>query len=102
MFRKIDESLVAEARHLGGQGLTSYAIAGRLGVDPTTVQRWLGGNRRRGPQGRTDVRDALILELHDRESLSFAEIARRVHMSPTGVRMRYYSLTGRERPDRAR
>lgn len=48
-----------------------------------------------------DVRDSLILDLKDRDGLSFEEIGRRVHMSKTGARMRYYALTGRPRPDRA-
>lgn len=56
--------------------------------------------QRRGPRKRPDVRDSLILGLKDDDGLSFAEIADRVHMSATGVRMRYYALTGRERPDR--
>ena len=55
-----------------------------------------------GPRPRADVRDSLILDLRDREALSFAAIGRRVHMSPTGARMRYYALTGRERPERTR
>lgn len=38
--------LVEEARRLKGQGLTNRAIGERLGVDPTTVGRWLKKNER--------------------------------------------------------
>jgi len=101
MPRKRDEAQVAEAQRLDGLGLTSHAIAAQLGIAPRTVQRWLGGAHQRGPRPRADVRDEKILDLRDRESLSFAEIGRRVHMSTTGARMRYYALTGRPRPERA-
>ena len=106
--RHRDESLLASARRLYAQGHDSYQIGERLGVDPTTVQRWVSGEaRRRGPRGRTDVTGAKIIMLRDESALeggkpmSFAEIGRRVHMSATGVRMRYYALTGRARPDRS-
>ncbi len=36
--------LVEEARRLKGQGLTNRAIGERLGVDPTTIGRWLKKN----------------------------------------------------------
>ena len=101
MPRKRDEARVAEAKRLYGLGLTTYAVAAQIGADPSTVRRWVGDlTRRRGPRGRLDVADHLILDLKDREGLSFREIARRVHMSPTGARMRYYALMGRERPER--
>ena len=103
MTRTRDEARVTEARRLYGLGLTTYAIAAQVDADPRTVQRWLGDDiGPRGPRKRPDVRDRLVLDLRDREGLPFAEIARRVHMSRTGVRMRYYALTGRERPDRAK
>jgi transposase len=100
MTRQRNEARVAEARRLHGLGLSTRAIAAQLHVDPTTVQRWTDDVARpRGPRPRPDVRDSLILRLKG-EGLSFEEIARRVHMSKTGARMRYYSLTGRQRPDR--
>ena len=103
MSRTRDEAQVGEARRLYGLGLTTYAIAAHLRVDPRTVQRWLADvTGPRGPRPRADVRDSLILDLRNREALSFAAIGRRVHMSPTGARMRYYALTGRERPERTR
>lgn len=102
MPRKRDDSRAAEASRLYRAGLDTRAVAAQLGADPRTVARWLGDDvRRRGPRGRVDVRDAKILDLHDREGLSFEEIGRRVGMSKTGVRMRYYALIGRSRPDRA-
>jgi hypothetical protein len=102
--RQRDEARVAEAKRLYGLGLTTYAIAGQLGADPRTVQRWLGPDllNSPGPRPRPDVRNSAILDLRDREGLSFGEIGRRVHMSKTGARMRYYALTGRERPERGR
>jgi len=39
--------------------------------------------------------------MRDRDGLSWAQIAERTGMSRTGVRMRYYAITGRERPGRA-
>jgi len=100
--RKRDEARVAEAKRLYGLGLTTAAIGTQMHVDPRTVQRWLDGlTGPRGPRKRPDARDELILDLRDRGGLSFAEIGRRVHMSKTGARMRYYALTGRERPERA-
>jgi hypothetical protein len=64
--RTRDEALVAEARRLYGQGLTTYAIAARAGVNPRTVQRWLAGaTRPPGRRKRPGVRDSLILRLRD-------------------------------------
>lgn len=102
MSRRRDEAQVAEALRLHGLGFTTREIAGHLSKDPTTIQRWTRDTARpRGPRPRTDVRDTTILDLKDREGLSFEEIGRRVHMSKTGARMRYYALTGRARPGRA-
>ena len=102
MPRKRDEGRAAEAARLHRLGLDTRAIGAQLGADPRTVARWLGDEiRRRGPRGRVDVQDARILQLRDQDGLSFEEIGRRVRMSKTGVRMRYYALTGRPRPERA-
>jgi DNA-binding transcriptional regulator YiaG len=88
--RTRDEALVAEARRLYGQGLTTYATAARLAVNPRTVQRWLAGaTRPPGRRKRPGVRDSLILRLRDQDGLTWAEIARRAGMSRTGVRKRY-------------
>lgn len=101
MTRTRDEAKVTEARRLHGLGLATRAIAAQVGTDPRTVQRWTAdASRPRGPRKRPDVRDEQILDLKDREGLSFAEIGRRVRMSKTGARMRYYALTGHPRPDR--
>lgn len=102
MTRKRDDAKVAEARRLHGLGLTTRSIAEQVGTDPRTIQRWTTDVARpRGPRKRPGARDDLI-QLKDREGLSFEAIARRVHMSKTGARMRYYALTGRVRPERAR
>jgi hypothetical protein len=103
MPRQRDEAKVAEARRLYGLGLTTYAIAAQVHADPRTVQRWLGDLiRPAGPRKRADVRADAVLDLRDREGLNWAEIGRRVGMSRTGARMRYYALIGRERPERAK
>lgn len=103
MVRTRDEAKVAAARRLYALGLGTRAVAAQVGADPRTVSRWLAGVvRPRGPRPRPDVQDAVILDLKDREGLSFEEIGRRVHMSKTGARMRYYALTGRPRPERAK
>jgi hypothetical protein len=104
MTRTRDEGRVAVAKRLYGLGLTTYAIAAQVGGDPRTVQRWVADViQPRGPRKRPDVQDALILELRSGwPVVSFAAIAAEVGMSPTGARMRYYALTGRERPERAK
>ena len=43
MSRTRDEAQVTEAHRLYGLGLSTYAIAAHLCVDPRTVQRWLDG-----------------------------------------------------------
>jgi len=88
MARRRDESRAAEAARLYRLGLDTRAIAAQLGADPRTVARWLGDDvRRRGPRGRQDVSGRRIAGLRA-EGLSYEEIARRVHMSKTGVRKR--------------
>jgi hypothetical protein len=102
--RKTDAGRIAEAARLYHSArLTEAEVARVLRVNERTVRRWLAGTTRRtGPRGRTEVKDRAILDFRQREGLSFAEIARRTGMSTTGARMRYYALTGRERPDRPR
>lgn len=92
MPRKRDESRAAEAVRLYRLGLDTRAVAAQLGADPRTVARWVGDEvRRRGSRGRLDVRDQRIADLRA-EGLSFEKIARRVHMSKTGVRKRVAAL----------
>jgi len=99
--RKTDEGKRAQARQLYATTLTTRAIAARLGVDPRTVQRWLGdATRPRGPRKRPDVPDSKIVELREREGLSFAAIAALTGMSATGARNRYWAITGRPRAER--
>jgi len=98
--RTRDEARIAAAARLYLSGMTRQQVARQMAVNDSTVSRWLAGViRPRGPRKRPDVRDDLILDLKD-QGLSFEEIGRRVHMSKTGARMRYYAATGRERPDR--
>lgn len=104
--RTRDEALIAEAARMylpppDGLGMTRDQVARALHVEGPTVGRWLAGIiRPRGPRKRADVRDDRILELRDRDGLSFAEVGRRVGMSKTGARMRYYAITGRPRSKR--
>lgn len=101
MTGRLDQAKVAEAARLyHALSLTEAEVARVMQVSERTVRRWLAGTARRtGPRARSDVNDALILDLKD-QGLSFRAIALRVHMSKTGARLRYYALTGRERPDR--
>jgi hypothetical protein len=116
MTRTHGEARVAEAKRLYRLGLGTRAVAAQMEVDPRTVGRWLGDETRRpGPRQRAGVTDRRILELRTvrpdpereakglppRRPMPFAEIGRLVGMSKTGVRMRYYALTGRPRPDRS-
>lgn len=91
-----DNRLVAEAARLYRSGLTSRDIAAQLGVDSTTVIRWMDPHltRRRGPRGRADVIDEQIVTLVDR-GMRFDDVADAVGMSRTGVRKRYYAAVGR-------
>lgn len=51
-----DPQKMAEARHLQqNEGLTSYQIAERLGISPTTAWRLLTGHRDRRPTGETAI-----------------------------------------------
>lgn len=68
-------------------GSTSREIAAQLGVDASTVRRWVARVetlRRTGPRGRVDVSTELIVELRDAERLSFGDIATAVGMSKSG------------------
>ena len=92
---------IAEARRRYRGGESTWDLAAAMHVDQRTVRRWLADEVRRRPgrPARPDVRDAKILGLR-KEGLSYAEIGRRIGMSPTGVRMRHYALISRARPDR--
>lgn len=84
-------------------GETSYEIAARLDVDPSTVRRWVEQVetlRRTGPRGRREVPSALIVELRDVERMSFGAIATDVGMSKSGVMTRYRLATEGGRRDR--
>lgn len=100
MARKPDESRQAEARRLAVLGIPRGEIATRLGVDRATVTRWLGSQGRTGPARRRDVPDAKILDLRDRQSLSWAQVAALTGMSETGAKNRYKAIKGMPRSGR--
>jgi hypothetical protein len=104
MTRTRDAAKVAEALRLyHDEGLTRDEIALRMRVRGSTVSRWLDGTARpRGPRPTTTPEtDALIIELRSGAvPVPFPALAEEVGMSPTGVRNRYYALTGRPRADR--
>ncbi|MGH3527963.1 MAG: helix-turn-helix domain-containing protein [Pseudonocardiaceae bacterium] len=84
-------------------GATGPEIAAVLGVDPSTVRRWvhqLDAARRTGPRGRTGVPTNRIITLRDVEGLSFADIAAAVRMTKSGVIHRYRIATEGHRRDR--
>jgi len=85
---------------LYGAGLTTREVAARLGVEATTVRRWLREAeqpvRRPGPQGRTDV-DTTALVARRAAGLSWAELATEAGMSRTGVRRRVLTATSGQR-----
>ncbi len=76
---------------LYGAGLSTREVAARLGVEATTVRRWLREAdqpvRRPGPRGRTEV-DTTALVAMRAAGMSWAELARAAGMSRTGVRRR--------------
>lgn len=86
-----DPARVAEARRLyHGERLTRGQVAARLGVDESTVSRWLAGAlRRRGRARRADVDDARIVAMRDEERLSWRQIGAGVRMSASGAQKRY-------------
>lgn len=94
MPRTADEAKRAEARRLAGLGIPRGEIAARLGANRSTVTRWLGSQGRTGPARRRDVPDAKILDLRDRQSLSWAEVARLTGMSESGAKQRYQAIKG--------
>ena len=113
MGRQRDDNPAGRAAELYAGGCTEAEIAAEMGRDIRTFRNWLKGQpkRRSGPRVRFTVEaDALIL--HRRSAwppVSFEDIAAEVRavmqddgarVSRTGVRLRYYALTGRPRPDR--
>ena len=101
MARRRDETKAAKARALIQDGSSVRAAADVLSVHPSTVQRWTSDISR--PPGRpkqAGTPDDVVVRLKDQDGLSFEEIARRTGMSKTGVRTRYYAVTGRQRPGR--
>jgi hypothetical protein len=103
-MRAVDESRAAEAARLYASGMTSREAGAAVGADSTTVIKWLAGlgveTRRKGPRGRADVPDRLILEMRDDEGMTFAEIGRATGMSRRGAGNRYRAIRGIPRPDR--
>jgi len=87
----------AQVAALYGAGLTTREVAARLGVEATTVRRWLRETeqpvRRPGPRGRTDIDTAALVAMRA-AGLSWAELAVSAGMSRTGVRRRVRTTTG--------
>jgi len=82
-------------------GLTTREVAARLGVEATTVRRWLreAGQpvRRPGPRGRTEVDTAALITMRAAGS-SWQELATASGMSRTGVRRRVLTAETGRRP----
>ncbi len=82
---------------LYGAGLSTREVAARLGVEATSVRRWLReaeqSVRRPGPRGRTDIDTAALLTMRA-AGLSWAELADASGMSRTGVRRRVLTAAG--------
>jgi transposase-like protein len=93
------------ARDLYQRGRTMRDIAATFQTSEKTIRRWLRGqgveSRATGPIVRQDVSDEVIRQLIEVYRWSYAQVAEHVGMSKTGVRMRYYRIIGRPRPDRA-
>lgn len=95
----MEDSRRREAARLYACGLTAREVAAEVGIDNTTVLRWVrddddhGGTRRRGPRGYTDIPDAQIVELRDSYHLGWRALAATVGMSRSGVQARYLRAT---------
>lgn len=101
MPRKPDESRRNEIRRLAALDIPRGEIATRLGIDRGTVTRALGSQGRTGPPRNRAVPDSKIIDLRDRQGLSWAEAARLTGMSETGVKNRWRRIKGLPRyPDR--
>ncbi len=84
-----DESRVAEAIRLYESGKTTRAVAAEIGVDSTTVSRWVRHiARRTGPPRRPDVSDERLWRMRYEEKLTYDQIAAAVGMTRTPVRKR--------------
>jgi hypothetical protein len=102
-----DPQVVAEAARLVEGGMTGDEVAGWLAdrgitVDPTSVARWAraaGVSRRRGPRGRDDIDEWLIV-VYYLLGTGPTETARRMGLPVTTVRNRLALMLGKPRPGR--
>ncbi|MGH3190672.1 MAG: hypothetical protein ACRDOL_26105 [Streptosporangiaceae bacterium] len=91
----------AEAARLYASGLSSREVGAALGVDGTTIVRWLGGSTRpRGRRPRPGTADTAVVRALEDRRLSWAEVSARTGLTRTGARKRYKGITGREPPHR--
>lgn len=104
MPRTTDDSRRSEARRLYAMRVSSARIAEQLGVDRRTVQRWCADIvRPRGAQPNPAVSGERIIEMRDREGLSWAEIAAQTALRGwSSARSRYWAAKGIPRPERRR
>jgi DNA-directed RNA polymerase specialized sigma24 family protein len=82
--------------------VSSAEIAETLGVNRRTVQHWCADIiRSSGPVPTPAVPTERIVELRDRDSLPWSQIATLTALSETGVKSRYRKAKGLPRyPDR--
>lgn len=101
MTRKSTPQQQEQAARAYQAGRTLREIAADLGVDNTTVRRWLSAEgvttRRRGQRGRAEALTSRIVDLRD-QGWSWVDIAAEVGMSQTGIRKRYAQATDAVRP----
>lgn len=82
------------AEELWQQGMDKKQIAGAVGRSRRTVNRWLAPLEE---ECRTQQREEVV-RLHDEEDMPFAQIAKKLDVSPRTVRRRYDSHRA-ESPD---
>lgn len=87
--RRRDPAKVGQARDLYRAGSSAREIGAKMGVHPTTIQRWLAGEMRPAGAPRAAVPDEEIAAMREQEHLTFAEIGRRAALSRAGASKRY-------------
>lgn len=90
----------AQVAALYAAGLTTREVAARLGIEATSVRRWLREAnqpvRRPGPRGRTEVDTAALVAMRA-AGLSWQVLAVASGMSRTGVRRRVLTAAAGQR-----